>query len=172
MTTDTEDQADDRADDQGHEGSEIPEGGGPKTPGGRLASLPCENDFPQTPVLEPQRLSPEPPDDLGEAGSALWVSMAAAPLLLWPQERAMVLSACRETDLAEECARVVAAEGVSLPWGRGGSRAHPLLSKVAEHRGLAARLLRSLQMPPEPKSERGGGRRRRGVYGMYRTGAR
>ena len=120
-----------------------------------------------------QRLPPNLPSGLAEdgAGAGLWRSVASAPLLLSPTERVMLELACRELDLAELCAKVVAEEGPQLPWGDSSTRAHPLLSKIADHRGLAARLLRSLSVPDyaRPAAETRGRGRQRGVYRLYRT---
>ena len=118
---------------------------------------------------EPSRLPAEPPSDLGEAGAEVWRGFAAAPLKLWPHERAAVLAGCRETDLAERIAAVIDAEGLTLPWGEGGTRAHPLLSHLAEHRNLAARLFRSVEIP-KASGAADGQRSRRGVPRVYKSG--
>ena len=132
-------------------------GGGPRPPGQAVA------------LSVHARLDPKCPEGLGEHGRALWASVAAAPLLLSAPERALFLTACRETDLAEEIAAVVAEEGLMLPWGEGQMRAHPLLSALESHRGLAARLLRTLAVPAEKVPEPGATRGRRGTYRIYAT---
>lgn len=120
------------------------------------------------------RLSPNLPEGLAEdgPGAKLWRRVSSAPLLLSAPEAVMIELAARELDLAEQCAAVVAVEGVTLAWGDS-VRAHPLLGKISEHRGLAARLLQSQNVPDDAAQQprQAASRGRRGVYRVYRTEA-
>lgn len=94
-------------------------------------------------------MSKNPPDDLQDAGSALWVEIASK-YELRPDERAILHDACRMRDLE---AAVLSAWGDAgrpmMTIGSQGEAIHPL---IREFRDLATKLttlLAKLKLPDE-----------------------
>ena len=72
-----------------------------------------------------------------------------------PHEVVLLGEAARTADLCADLAARVDQDGLTLPWGEGQVRAHPLLARLESSRALLARLIAGLQIA-------GGGRRGRG----------
>jgi phage terminase small subunit len=90
-----------------------------------------------------------PPGDLGDAGRALWASIAAR----WQVEGRHVpvlLAACREHDRAEQAEATVRAQGAYVTDRYGGLKAHPAVGVARSSRLAVARLLRALELDDDP----------------------
>lgn len=92
-------------------------------------------------VADVRGLVPAAPDDLGEAGRALWRDVRAG-WVLRPDEERLLLAACRTVDELERIDQALAAAEIVTAGSKGQDRAHPLLAEVRSHR-LALRSLLS-----------------------------
>lgn len=92
-------------------------------------------------------MSKNPPDDLQDAGKALWVSIACK-YELRPDEAAVLHDACRMRDLE---AAVLSAWGDAgrpmLTVGSQGEAIHPLIREFRDLAGRIAGLLAKLKLP-------------------------
>ncbi|WP_326826448.1 P27 family phage terminase small subunit [Streptosporangium sp. NBC_01756] len=86
------------------------------------------------------------PDDLGEAGSALWDRLTD-DLEFDPWEVEIVEAACRQRDDIALLERVIAAEGVITTGSQGQPRLSAVVTEVRQSRLALAKLLAELRMP-------------------------
>lgn len=99
---------------------------------------------------------PEPPEGLGERGSALW-SAVVERCVLAAEELQLLTEACRTADDAERLAEALEGEPATVPGSAGQPVAHPLGSELRATRQLLARLLAQLDLPAELDGDDGDG---------------
>ncbi len=117
------------------------------------------------------RRGPNPPPGAGKAGTALWRAVLSE-YELEQHELALLTQAVRLTDLCDDLAERVAADGPLLGSSQG-DRAHPAAVELRQQAIALARLLGALRLPAGEESEAGGDRRpqrRSGVRGVYDIG--
>lgn len=106
---------------------------------------------------------PTAPDDLGEAGLALWADLTEH-FEFDAQDLIVVVEATRVKDRLDELDAVVRTEGVTVKTPQG-VKAHPALIESRQQQIVLTRLIASLRLPDEfdRRGQRRGGSR--GVYG-------
>lgn len=96
----------------------------------------------------------QPPAKLGDAGRALWSSIAG-PYDLRPDELTVLARACSAADRIEKCEAALEAAGTLTSTGSMGQEVeHPMLVALTKHDALLQRLLASLKLPDEPGDEK------------------
>jgi hypothetical protein len=117
-------------------------------------------------MTKPRR--PEPPEGLQPAGAAFWRAILEKFELV-DHEMVILKEACRTIDLLGELQAAVDRDGPLQRWGEG-SRSHPAVPELRQHRLVLGRLLATLGIPADPDDDRpvtrGGSR---GVYRMGRN---
>jgi phage terminase small subunit len=104
---------------------------------------------------------PAAPDGYSAAARELW-SYVAAQFELEEHGRAVLASACTELSRAEALDAIVAAEGTIIEDRFGSPRPHPAIAAARSSRLAAARLIKLLNLNPEPANP-GPGRYQRGI---------
>ena len=117
---------------------------------------------------------PQPPEGAGPSGARLWTEVVDR-YELEQHELILLREMVRCTDLLDDLAAIVEAEGVIVTDPGGKLRAHPTVVEGRQARIALARLSASLRLPAGDEQEQGGkgGLRRpqrrgaaRGVYGI------
>jgi P27 family predicted phage terminase small subunit len=98
---------------------------------------------------------PQPPTDLSDVARSEWERLAAAAheigTLTAADLRAFRLL-CETLATAAEAQGVIGREGMTLPTGSGGTRAHPATKVLETARAQAARLLAEFGMTPRGRN--------------------
>jgi phage terminase small subunit len=89
---------------------------------------------------------PETPEDLGPAGTGLWLAVTDV-FALDPHTLATLESACRELDRAHAAEQVLAQAGEYVADRYQAPKAHPAVQVVRSSRLAAARLVQALGLP-------------------------
>jgi hypothetical protein len=97
---------------------------------------------------------PDPPEDLHESGSALWLHVATKYEVAADQDRLQLVQVCRTADLLDRLQAVIDEEGVTAESSQG-IRTHPAVVELRQQRIVFARLLAALGVPSEAESARG-----------------
>jgi hypothetical protein len=115
----------------------------------------------ETTAEEPR---PDPPQDIGEPGRALWADVVERFELDAPELR-LLTEIVRTVDLVEKLDTRLRTEGEIIA-GLHGPRAHPAAVEVRQQRIVLARLITALRLPVGSDDD-GRTQRRGGVRGFY-----
>lgn len=88
------------------------------------------------------------PDGLSEAGAGLWREVTST-WDLRPDERRVLLDACREADLIDRLEVEMRDAPLTVRGSQGQPVAAPAVGELRQHRGTMAALLRQLHLPDE-----------------------
>jgi phage terminase small subunit len=101
-------------------------------------------------------LSTQPPDHLS-ASAAEWWRSTVDRYELDPHHLKLLELMLGAWDMAEQAREILAVEGMLVPTGAGGSKAHPAVAILRDARLAVARLVRELDLDvAPPASERVG----------------
>lgn len=89
------------------------------------------------------------PAGLGEAGAALWASIADGELVLRADEVAILREACSTRDAIATLAQASASEPAMIAGSRGQQVINPAFAELRQQRHLLASLLRQLDLPED-----------------------
>jgi phage terminase small subunit len=89
---------------------------------------------------------PEPPTELGLAGSKLWRDILKEWVISDAAPLAVLEQACEAYDRAESLRREIQVSGELIETAGGGTKANPLLAIELQARSLTARLLGRLDL--------------------------
>lgn len=117
--------------------------------------------------MDPENTTPAPPEDLGDAGRALWDALADS-FDFETQEAALLVEACRVKDRLDALDSVVRDQGVTVTSPQG-VKAHPALVEARQQQITLSRLIASLRLPDEEDNKP---QRRGRSRGTYRAGDR
>ena len=92
------------------------------------------------------------PANLGEQGAALWEAIVPT-YDLRPDERRILIDACREADIIERLEDELATSELMVKGSMGQLVASPLVSEVRQHRATLKTLLAALKIPDSPAGE-------------------
>ncbi|MCX5114378.1 hypothetical protein OOK13_39155 [Streptomyces sp. NBC_00378] len=95
---------------------------------------------------------PEAPSGLGEAGRALWVEILSEYELA-PDERMLLVQACRTVDELEMLADALVDGAVVVHGSTGQPKASGLFAEARAHRVVLAKLLEQLALPADGDEE-------------------
>lgn len=92
--------------------------------------------------------SATPPTSLGDAGKALFTSIASK-WELRPDELRVLADACAEADLVDDLALAMDGQPKLVTGSQGQQVINPLISEQRQHRMALASLLKQLRLPDE-----------------------
>lgn len=114
---------------------------------------------------------PKVPDHLGDAGTALWKSIAPK-YVLRPDEFARLEAACRTADAIAMLEEAWRESGYSMTsrGSMGQEVIHPLIGELRTQRSALASLLAGLKLPDDESGEAGVNQQRDAANSKWATG--